>query len=389
MLNQYLLLQAQLQCGTFQLLLAETKEYEANWLENQKTVLRDGSGRFAKAGQELKDVATYGVEEHNRRMAFEQFGSQLKDLAGNVSVATTDFTQSIPKYAAEISSRVQSTPELFEAAKDFTFGGGYKDTIESLIEHFHEIKDELRRAATKKYKEFEPKLQKMKGKEFEQAIQDELIKLQVLQKRSLLEDIKDIDSPDDVQKVFKEHQADFLAAATSVVWSVLVAVDPQVLSNVILSGVVAAVTGQAFIPIFMMNFGWTLAFETSRITPMVVADLLIKNTDAEKNKEKIHSVINTIVVAAYLLPLTWQIPKVVREVKNAQQAQAARNAEAAEALESLLAKLGVDSVPQTKDELKKAYYKMSKKLHPDLGGKEEDFIKMQKAYEEVSRRLKF
>lgn len=43
--------------------------------------------------------------------------------------------------------------------------------------------------------------------------------------------------------------------------------------------------------------------------------------------------------------------------------------------------LGVDR-RSTEDEIKKAYRKMAIKLHPDRGGSQEDFIKLQEAWED-------
>lgn len=43
--------------------------------------------------------------------------------------------------------------------------------------------------------------------------------------------------------------------------------------------------------------------------------------------------------------------------------------------------LGVDR-SSTEDEIKKAYHKMAIKLHPDRGGSQEDFIKLQEAWED-------
>lgn len=43
--------------------------------------------------------------------------------------------------------------------------------------------------------------------------------------------------------------------------------------------------------------------------------------------------------------------------------------------------LGVDR-SSTEDEIKKAYHKMAIKLHPDRGGSQEDFIRLQTAWED-------
>lgn len=43
--------------------------------------------------------------------------------------------------------------------------------------------------------------------------------------------------------------------------------------------------------------------------------------------------------------------------------------------------LGVDG-SSTEDEIKKAYRKMAIKLHPDRGGSQEDFIRLQEAWED-------
>jgi len=376
MLNNYRLVQARV---TSILLEAALKEYAADWLKNADSVVRDETGKFAKKAADTK----MSVEQEIKDKA-----GDLKDLADKASAVAAEFEANIPKYVSQIAAGIQSTPKLFESAKDFTFGGGYKESIENLIIHFKSIEAELRKAATKKYKEFEPKLQEMKGKEFEQAIQDELIKLHLLEKRSLMEDIKDIDSPDDIEKVFKEHKADLLATAVSVATSVLFAIDQQTPLNIVFAAILAIFGGSFAIAFLRINAA-AFAFEIPKEAAKGIADLLVDGTEAEKNKEKIHNVINLVAVAACLAITARDAVRLHKSFKNAWDAKRAADPEAYEAMESLLSKLGVDSVPQTKEELKAAHRKIARKLHPDAGGSEEEFMKMQKAYEELQKRLGF
>lgn len=173
------------------ILIKAAKEYEADWLKNVSTVVRDENGRFGKKEGNLidKTKAAYQeeVKSHNKEVS-------TKYLA--------DYINSIPGSMAQVT--------------DYVFGGSYRAKMNDLAKGLGQLGDELRTAATRKYKEFEPKLASMKGEEFEQAVQDELIKLKLINERTLMEDLKEVKDAEGVKKVINKHQAEIIAGAVVV-----------------------------------------------------------------------------------------------------------------------------------------------------------------------------
>lgn len=337
------MMQKKLAIAQSQLLLIQAaKEYEADWLKNASTVLRDEYGRFTQKDgnfiEKSKSLYQEDVKRHNHEFAKKQFVESIN---------------SIPDYLAK--------------ATDYVFGGDYRQKMNKLAQGLGDLGIEMRAAATRKYKDFEPRIKSMTSEEFEQALQDELINLNLVNDRTLIEDLKEAKDVKDVKNTINKHQAEIIASAVAV-------------------GRGAAVVAGAFAPWFLASLGgellvsglfgsamptlWTL-FEQSAISfgvgeiTKAGANLLIDKNIKDKKLKNQYKEWAELGTDIFGLIAGKRIIEVIEAGKNKKVWEKAiettrqvlkENSELMlkKEKESLLA-LGLDSYPSTVDELEKAY----------------------------------
>jgi hypothetical protein len=377
-MDSYQLAQARMQCSTIQvLLLAETKEYDAGWLPQAKSVLRDETGRFASKEGSFKEKAKALYEEdvkrHNREFSKKEFAKYLN-----------------------------SVPAHLEAAKDYVFGTSYKQKVDDLSKKLGELGVELKKIATKKYKEFEPKLKEMKGEEFEQAVQDELIKLKLINERTLKEDLREAKTAEDIKKLINQHQAEIMNAAIIVGQAVAISAGglaAWTLGVVVGEALTAAVFGGT-IPAFAAMFDEALIGWGIQQTAQPVSTYLIDKKVADKKLNKEYKEWAKLGVDMFAIVMGRNLAKAIKLAeekatfkKGMQIAQKVMedNAKAmAEHEKSILTKVGLDKLPKDFDTLESAYKSAMKKAAEQGNSLEKELSeinKIKQAYNDIRRRL--
>lgn len=294
---------------------------------------------------------------------------QAKQAGSEAMTATEDAIADGKKNISTISGALAKDAQAFSTAKAEAMGEGLRQSADRLSkqldavagEGLSELGNAIQDEATKRYKEFEPKLKDMTSEEFEQTLQDELIKLNLLHERSVGEELGDIKNVDDVKKFMDNHAAEAAVAGAIVggaAASAAIAIAPAAIGIAAFEAV-ALGTGVPSVTGLLADIAvGTAAATVGRVGADVAIDKTVKDKDKAKQYKELAHIATDMLAMGVASSATKSI------VKN--------SGKIAENVAVGVEKQGVKSAAQTAENLGKKYntamrtYGQKTKAYDDL-----------------------
>lgn len=217
------------------------------------------------------------------RAAQKAIAQEIKQLGRtNAGAGTTGIGNILSKNAA-----------LKAAAVEAAFGKTRTGIIDEVAGIASDIGEKARKIATTQYKRMEPRLEAMTGHEFEQNIQDALIRLKVLEKRDLREEVSDVRSVEEAIELVKNHQAEIVATAASLAGAAAITFGPQFLIALLI-----AASGSGAVDLGAIALEVFASMVTSEGAGLVAENVAKNFTDDKETLAGIHAVASFLTALA-------------------------------------------------------------------------------------------